>query len=489
MALTLLCRLQSSFSPASAMNWTPFSPRRSFRRLRSLHLPNRQASSKQLSLSKAESQPNEVVPFEKPSIPLRPIRRASLDGRSVVTLALIVSAIFIFVLCICFLGADNADEEYFQLMLQKTAETNPGLVLIGESVDVDIDEPALTVRWALYACGQDWMLPGSSGVHGSQYCGLPNQALYIFVDNVVQPDLVYNPAQIPLDRRSGTRVSVQNLYQFDSDHVLDVHEARLYPFDTYELQTTLRAISFDNKTLPIQKLTTIDMVSSFDVETHDSQSYFNGIQEDQYLSRDMYLRVSRPGVHRLITMSLFSIAWIMTHITIGLVLLVRRTHDQKRNYKFLVFAGAKLIALQQFRQTMPDAPGLDGVLIDTIGFFPQMIISGSCALIILFIILSREIDKMNVEASHPDTQAGALMVPPHSPRGPHSQRFSRQIDNRPPPIPSPRSTSFEISQYEAYRLVKHMRGEYVFPPVEERRSVTGIPHRRHKTLASVKEAE
>lgn len=56
------------------------------------------------------------------------------------------------------------------------------LVLLGENVDVDVDEPSLTVRWSILMCGQNNYLPGSSGVHGSPFCGLPNFPLNIFVD-------------------------------------------------------------------------------------------------------------------------------------------------------------------------------------------------------------------------------------------------------------------------------------------------------------------
>jgi hypothetical protein len=122
----------------------------------------------------------------------------------------------------------------------------------------------------------------------------------------------------------------------------------------------LRAVTFDNKTVPIQRLTTIDITSSFDIETHDTQTYLNGIVDETHLSRAMSLRVSRPGVLRGVTMSLFALGWVMTHVTIGLVFLVRRSHNAKRNYKLLIFAGAKLVAIPQLRQTMPDAPGLDG---------------------------------------------------------------------------------------------------------------------------------
>jgi len=55
-------------------------------------------------------------------------------------------------------------------------------VLIGESVDVDVDEPSITIRWSILACGPGYVLPESSGIHGSDSCGLPPFPILIFVD-------------------------------------------------------------------------------------------------------------------------------------------------------------------------------------------------------------------------------------------------------------------------------------------------------------------
>jgi hypothetical protein len=56
------------------------------------------------------------------------------------------------------------------------------IVLFGESVDVDVDEPSITIRWSILACGQGFVLPESTGTHGSNVCGLPSSSLKIFVD-------------------------------------------------------------------------------------------------------------------------------------------------------------------------------------------------------------------------------------------------------------------------------------------------------------------
>ena len=148
--------------------------------------------------------------------------------------------------------------------------------------------------------------------------------------------------------------------QFDSNHVLDVHNARLYPFDTYFLTGTLRAVTFSNGSLPIQKLITIDVMSSFNIWTTDMES-FSKVNDGTVLpSRDMDMHVWRPGSTRLSALFLFTISWLLTHVTVGHVLLARQTSGRRPLFKYLVSTGAILISIPQLRNSMPDAPGLDG---------------------------------------------------------------------------------------------------------------------------------
>lgn len=160
-----------------------------------------------------------------------------------------------------------------------------------------------------------------------------------------------------------SRIRVQNLVQFDSDHVLDVSEARLYPFDTYMLSSTIRAVSFENETMPIRKLATIAVTSSFDTTTVDMESFStissNGT-EVQYGSRDLDMYIVRPGEARFFALTLFAISWVLTHITVGHVLLARRLTGLRAVLPHLISSGAIVIAIPQLRDTMPDAPGFDG---------------------------------------------------------------------------------------------------------------------------------
>jgi len=55
------------------------------------------------------------------------------------------------------------------------------IILLGEDLDIDIDEPAVTIRWSIVACGE-LALPQSKGIHGNAACGIPNIPVAIYVD-------------------------------------------------------------------------------------------------------------------------------------------------------------------------------------------------------------------------------------------------------------------------------------------------------------------
>lgn len=151
---------------------------------------------------------------------------------------------------------------------------------------------------------------------------------------------------------------IENLVRFDSDHTLDVHRAPLYPFDTYLLPSTLRAVDASNTTVPIQKLSTIEQVTSFLVTTSDFESYeiINGTQVP---TRDFDLYVTRPGRLRFYALLLFGVNWMLTHVTIAHVLLARRLVDNRSMTKHLVSAFAIVLIIPQLRKSMPDSPALD----------------------------------------------------------------------------------------------------------------------------------
>lgn len=174
--------------------------------------------------------------------------------------------------------------------------------------------------------------------------------------------------------------SMQSLVQFDSDHVLDVHDARLYPFDTYLLTTSFRAtISGHDTRVPISRLIVIKVTPSFIVSSVDTAiaMFVDGVEEQ---ARFLELRVRRPADARFYTMILFGINWILSHFNFGFVVLRAFHSDEnhknvsgvsnssatdkyngtKEAVKQLAGVLAALLVIPQLRDAMPDAPGFDG---------------------------------------------------------------------------------------------------------------------------------
>ncbi|KAF5369317.1 hypothetical protein D9758_002723 [Tetrapyrgos nigripes] len=325
------------------------SRRHSFSRLRSFHLSPDGVKALNLEaghIQQTPSTPSRSSPAEPgPHVPPKPVDHTkttppppprAINGSVPIpkifffVLAILSSVLFVVTILATFGGA-QAGPPVFKSILDEVAETNPGIVLLGENVDIDIDEPSVGIRWSILACGTDYVLSGSAGVHGSKTCGLPAFPLLIFVDGDTEPTASYNPAGIPFDRQKGERRNIQNLVQFDSDHVLDVHNDYLYPFDSYRLSSTLRATSLSsNESIPIKKLATIEITSAFVVTTVDVESYSTGApwqnqssEDTQSPSRDIDMYIQRPAESRAIALVLFAIGWFLTHICVGYVIMAR----------------------------------------------------------------------------------------------------------------------------------------------------------------------
>ena len=154
------------------------------------------------------------------------------------------------------------------------------------------------------------------------------------------------------------------MFQFDADHVLDVHEARFYPFDTYLLTTSIRAVSTaDNATLPIQSLSTISLTSNFETISTDVARFVIASNGDSTVpARDLNLLITRPAEARAYTLLLFGSSWMLAHATLCLAALGWRADRQEKVLQYLVVAFAITLLIPQMRNAMPDAPGFDGKL-------------------------------------------------------------------------------------------------------------------------------
>ncbi|KAH8825396.1 hypothetical protein DL96DRAFT_1448692, partial [Flagelloscypha sp. PMI_526] len=293
---------------------------------------------------------------------------------------------FVAMISLAFVG-HSKKTDLFKAVLANVTTTNPGIVLLGEDVDVDIDEPSISIRWSILACGKTNYLEGSGGIHGVEDCGLPKQQLSVFLDSASTPEFVYNPSSLPISTRTGSYRSIQNLVRFDADYTLDVHQAYLYPFDTYMLSGTLRVVDSSNSSVPIVKLETVKMLSSWDISISDVATTQTVPASSP--SRDFDMRVSRPNFHRAIAMLFFLSSWMLTLVALGASLFSCRYSTVDARLVFIA-VGIVCMITPKLRDSMPDTPGLDGVLIDSIGFFPQIVVASGCMILLFALGISRE---------------------------------------------------------------------------------------------------
>ncbi|KAH8114565.1 hypothetical protein DFH11DRAFT_1508952 [Phellopilus nigrolimitatus] len=378
--------------------------------------------------------------------------------------ALAVSFSILFILSISLAFVNQGAFPSFRDTLNEITSNNPGIVLLGENVDVDVDEPSVSIRWSTLGCGAGFILPGSPLLHGSSACGLPAIPLEIFIDEAKEPVYSYDPKIVPTDPKTNQRSIVHSLIQFDSDHILDVHSARLYPFDTYLISFYMRATSSNSSDkdiptsiigLPVLGLSPSFSISSFDTEV--------SILVDDSEQPAMHLQMSivRPGDARTYAMLIFGINWILSHFNFGIVILTMIQNKRTDALKQLAGVLAVLLVIPQLRDVMPDGPGGPYVSdqhvyfayffafhADTIGFFPQMTLAGLSAVMLMLIVAKRELERSGENSGTNEENAsrgfgerfsanfkvlesyGRLGIAPLAPRQFRDGAHSRQLSTR-----------------------------------------------------------
>ncbi|KAL5482760.1 hypothetical protein ACEPAI_9354 [Sanghuangporus weigelae] len=313
----------------------------------------------------------------------RPFTRltvAPLGSGFFVVIAVLFSLLFIFSASLAFANHDAAPR--FRDILNTLSAQQSGITILGENVDVDVDEPSVTIRWSVLGCGTSFFLSGSPTLHDSKACGLPAIPLEVFLEGSDAPSFTYDPENVPVNQKSGQYIVTQAQVQFDDDIVLDVHDTRLYPFDTYLVSTSLRVTSSNSsmKDIPISiiGIPVIKQMPSFTMSSLDTDISII-VEEDKFPGKHFEIQIKRPAHARLCGIAFLTI-------------LQRNRVGSKEMLKRVLGAHAILIVIPQLRATMPDAPGLDGVLIDTIGYFPQMTLAAFSAIVLLLITAKREMD-------------------------------------------------------------------------------------------------
>lgn len=98
------------------------------------------------------------------------------------------------------------------------------------------------------------------------------------------------------------------------------------------------------------------MIAAIDLESYSALPDGNRAS-----SRDFDLHIRRPGQARAFTLLLFTVSWVLTHISVGQSVLAWYKKETKSSMvQHLVFAFGILLAHLLLRNTMPDAPGYEG---------------------------------------------------------------------------------------------------------------------------------
>lgn len=115
--------------------------------------------------------------------------------------------------------------------------------------------------------------------------------------------------------------------------------------------------------IPIERLYTIHETMSFSVVSSDSSTYHSLSDGSRRSSRELHLSVSRPTSARIFIFSLWATNWLLAHAAVGLILLTIRNEEYYPGDSPALAVLAILLAIPRLRESMPDDPGLDGVLI------------------------------------------------------------------------------------------------------------------------------
>ncbi|KAH6912706.1 hypothetical protein BKA70DRAFT_772704 [Coprinopsis sp. MPI-PUGE-AT-0042] len=417
-----------------------------------------------------------------------PGRRTRIAGRgsTVIALSTLASLIFIFTIAIVLVGRTAESLSYLTSALGDAARFSPGIVLVGDEVNVDIDERSVAIRWSLLACGNSFVLLGSKGMLGAATCGLPASPFDVFADSDMEPSIKYDPKSVPFDDATGRRKRPEAAFQFKTSHLLDTHEARQYPFDTYHLGMELRA-SNANTSLPISRVFIVDVARNFHVESRDLRSYLD-VDGFKFATQHVDVTFKRPASTRLFTLLLFMIGWLLAHINVGQVIMARKSTGTQSLVICLAISGGTIMVVPQLRNSMPGAPGSDNILIDCIGFFPQMAVTGLCLVALLLLLAVREWDYISASQHIEERMSREnkfcfadrpLVTPTPSPRPARPRR--------PPPLNLSGTTAIWTRQ-GSERASKSARGEYLFPALSAATPPPLTPaspwkpcHKRNKT--------
>ncbi|KZT42653.1 hypothetical protein SISSUDRAFT_1041269 [Sistotremastrum suecicum HHB10207 ss-3] len=334
------------------------------------------------------------------------LRSFPLGRRPAIIVASILSLLSTTILSLS-IGSHSQPAE-IPLFLQQISSDFSGVFIIGESIDADVEEPSITVTWALLGCGQDFVWNNATILTTGASCGMLAMKAAVFVDGSEEPVIQYDPMKFSVDSTTNLTNFLPSLFHFETEHVPNTKNAVLYPFDSYTTSTSFQLREPDSgSVIPINKISLINSTTGnlLDVSFVDipTISTTNGVQGP---SRDVRLELTRSSGAIAYALLYFIVNWTLTHLAICLAVLSWADKGVDTPVKVLVLVFAAVVAIPHLRSSMPDAPDTQGDLTDNIGFFPQMVLVGICIIFSLLVLVLRVlsgVERKNREAELPRT--------------------------------------------------------------------------------------
>ena len=113
-----------------------------------------------------------------------------------------------------------------------------------------------------------------------------------------------------------------------------------------------------NTSEPISRVLVVDTAYNFNVDSADIRTYLDS-DGFKLPTQHVNLTFKRPATTRVFTLLLFLLAWLLTHISVGQVIIARRSTGTQALVMRLAVTGGIIMVIPQLRNSMPNAPTLD----------------------------------------------------------------------------------------------------------------------------------
>jgi len=300
-----------------------------------------------------------------------------------------------------------------------------GIIFLGHIYMIDVVNKTINISWLIIGCGLGFMVPNWDLYYGSAYCGQLAIPIDVFIDGSTTATVSYSPNNTP--KLYGTvPFYLQKLNEFQTTQLLNIEGAFVgsgsrrsiffdaeysFPWETYNLATTFVAVNHKNNTvLPILRVAPVDSANDFSPAFLDWPSTipFNGTAEAT--SRSMYLFLKRTPLAKAFSVTIFAVNWLLTGLVVFVTVVAFQRSKERMPDALLLLPVTVILIVPSLCALMAGSPAF-GILLDTLGLFPQMIIVSLCSFLLLLRI---SIKKNSGQESNNETAPYAGNATGHS---------------------------------------------------------------------------